>query len=524
MNMAEMLSQVLGGIGLFLVGMVLATDGLRAAAGDSLRAFLLRFTGGPAQALFSGAAATALVQSSSATTVATISFVTAGLLTFQQALGLILGANVGTTATGWIVALLGLKFSVSKIALPLVGVGALVRLFARGRGKDIGLAVAGFGVLFVGLDVLQAGMAGASDFLTPDALPPDTWLGRLGLAGIGIVLTAVMQSSSAAIATALTALDAGSISMMQAAAMAIGINIGTTVTAGLAVIGAGTAARRTAFAHLLFNVFTGVVAFASLPALVRVVDAVQPTDAALALAAFHTVFNIVGVLLVLPLIKWFAAFVERVIPDRGPHLTRRLVPSLAHEGGLAIEAVRLTVFDIASEVCAAAERILVSRDQDESNIARLEEVRVALDGTNEFIGSLARLHNVGADAQARHVDTIHALDHLDRLVDLLRRQREVLLQELAGDAGGVENRAREALGLVQGWLEARRERPAPAEELAAISQDVARARKQFRDEILEATALGDYSAPDAARDIDHLRRLDELVYYLWKFTARMAVG
>ena len=520
-NTSHMLSQVLGGVGLFLVGMVLATDGLRAAAGDSLRQLLLRFTGGPMQALVSGAFATALVQSSSATTVATISFVTAGLLSFQQALGLILGANVGTTATGWIVALLGLKFSVSTVALPLVGVGALTRLFGRGRWKDIGLALAGFGVLFVGLDTLQSGMAGASDYFTPQTLPPDTWAGRLMLVGIGILLTAVMQSSSAGIATALTALHAGTISMMQAAAMAIGINIGTTVTAGLAVIGAGTAARRTGFAHLLFNVLTGAVAFLSLPVLVTVLEQFDTADPTLALAAFHTVFNVVGVVLVYPFLRRFAAYVERVIPERGPHLTRRLVPTLADEGGLALEAVRLTVFDVARQVVDAATKVAVLHAHDEEARVSLDECRSALDATNAFIASLKHLSNVGADAQSRHVNTIHALDHLDGMVDMLRREADLLLHDAPGDGAQIEQLAAQALAAAAAWLEDPLQRSAPIQELAETSTSIAAARKSFRNDVLERAARGDYDAVDAARDIDLIRRLDELSYFLSRFVSRM---
>lgn len=299
---SAMWSQALGGVGLFLIGMILATDGLRQVAGDSLQHLLLRFTKRPLHAICSGAALTALVQSSSATTVATISFVAAGLLTFRQALGLLLGANLGTTATGWIVATFGLKVSVTSAALPLVGVGALLYLFARGRLKELGLAAAGFGVLFVGLDVLQQSMGALSTVVHPESLPRDTWLGRLGLVGIGFGLTSLMQSSSAAVALTLTALHTGNISMMQGAAIAIGANVGTTTTAGLAILGTGTSARRVALAHLLFNLVTGLVAFLSLPLLVRAVTAFGQVDDSIALASFHTLFNLVGVVMIAPVL------------------------------------------------------------------------------------------------------------------------------------------------------------------------------------------------------------------------------
>jgi phosphate:Na+ symporter len=156
-----MFTQLLGGIGLFLLGMLLLTDGLKAAAGDALKRVLVRFTGRPVSAFFSGLTLTALVQSSSATTLATIGFVSAGLLTFAQAIGIVIGGSVGTTTTGWLVSLLGLKLSVGKLALPFIGVGALMRLMLKGRASPLGLALAGFGLIFVGIDLLQSGMGGA---------------------------------------------------------------------------------------------------------------------------------------------------------------------------------------------------------------------------------------------------------------------------------------------------------------------------------------------------------------------------
>ena len=144
----------LGGLGLFLLGMTVLTDGLRALAGRALRRLLSRFTRSPLSGAMTGAVTTAVVQSSSATTVAAVGFVGAGLLTFPQALGIVLGANVGTTITGWLVALLGFKLELGTAAMPIVLVGALIRLFARGRASAVGFAVAGFGLIFVGISLL----------------------------------------------------------------------------------------------------------------------------------------------------------------------------------------------------------------------------------------------------------------------------------------------------------------------------------------------------------------------------------
>jgi len=166
-----LLFKLVGGIGLFLMGMVLLTDGLKSFAGDSLRRALVRFTGRPSKAFAAGAVATSLVQSSSATTVAVIGFVSAGLLTFPQAVGVVIGASLGTTSTGWIVSVLGLKVSVGLYALPLVGIGAFLRLLATGRWRSFGTALAGFGLIFIGIDTLQDAMGGLSGLFNLSQLP-----------------------------------------------------------------------------------------------------------------------------------------------------------------------------------------------------------------------------------------------------------------------------------------------------------------------------------------------------------------
>lgn len=219
--MFSILSTVLGGIGLFLLGMILMTDGLKAVAGDSLRGVLSRFTGNRFSAVTMGALVTALVQSSSATTLATIGFVSAGLLGFGNAVGIMLGANLGTTSTGWLVGLLGLKLSIGDILLPFIGLGALARLIGRGRLAHAGSALAGFGVIFVGIDVLQGGMQELAENFKLDAFAQPGLAGRVWLVLIGAAMTVVMQSSSAAVATTLTALSSGALDLSQSAALVV---------------------------------------------------------------------------------------------------------------------------------------------------------------------------------------------------------------------------------------------------------------------------------------------------------------
>ena len=179
---------VFGGLGLFLLGMVVLTEGLRQLAGSALRRLLSEFTKTPIRGVAAGAMSTAVIQSSSATTVTAVGFVGAGLLTFPHGLGIVLGANIGTTVTGWIVAIVGFKLHLGLIVLPLVLVGVLLRLFSNTRLRHIGWALAGFGLLFVGIDAMQQGMAQFEGTITPDDFPEDTLFGRLQLVLLGIVM------------------------------------------------------------------------------------------------------------------------------------------------------------------------------------------------------------------------------------------------------------------------------------------------------------------------------------------------
>src|SRR5690606_27288267 len=262
-----------------------------------------RWTSSRVRGLASGTLLTALLQSSSAVTVAVIGFANAGLMQFERAVWVIFGSNLGTTLTAWLVALVGFSLKIDNFALPLVGVGALVRVFSPvARHRSFGMALAGFGILFLGIETLSGGFSALGDGVALDGRYNNVVL----MVIIGAVLTAVMMSSSAAIAVALSALAAGLLTLPDAAAVVIGTNIGTTVTALIAAIGATSHAKRLAIAHLLFNLLTGVVALLALSPFVALViwlgDAFgyadQPT---MMLALFHTLFNVLGIVLMTPL-------------------------------------------------------------------------------------------------------------------------------------------------------------------------------------------------------------------------------
>ncbi len=300
---------LLGGVGLFLLGMMLMTDGLKLAAGKTLRNILENSTKTPMRGVLSGAFITSMVQSSSAVTVATIGFVNAGLMSLRQAVFVIYGSNIGTTMTSWLVATIGFKFEIKVFALPAIGLGMMLRLMkGPGRQGAIGEVLAGFGIFFMGIDVLKASFEGVGSGLQLANFGGGGFTSVLLFITIGFLLTLMMQSSSAALAIALTAAAGGVIPLNDAAAVVIGANVGTTSTAALAVLGATPNAKRVAAAHVTFNIITGIVAILILPLLLNFLETIpallgQDTGPVTILAMFHTLFNILGVLILWPLTK-----------------------------------------------------------------------------------------------------------------------------------------------------------------------------------------------------------------------------
>lgn len=307
MNLAAVFSTLLGGLGLFLVGMWLMTDGLKLAVGESLREILYRWTNTRSRGLATGFTITALVQSSSAVTVATIGFANAGLLELSQAVWVIFGSNVGTTMTGWLVAVIGFKVNIEAYALPLIGIGMLVRLTGqKSRRAAFGQAVLGFGLFFLGISVLKAAFESAGAGIQLPGVQEAGFASIFLYVLLGVALTTLMQSSSAAIVIILSAAQGGLIPLSAAAATVIGANLGTTSTAILSVWGATSTAKRVAASHVLFNLITAVVAVIVIVPMLAITHWIQTAlelspAMATTLAVFHTVFNVLGVLLMWPL-------------------------------------------------------------------------------------------------------------------------------------------------------------------------------------------------------------------------------
>jgi phosphate:Na+ symporter len=521
--MTEIGFQLLGGIGLFLLGMVLLTDGLKAFAGDALRAGLVRFTGTPTKAFASGTLVTLMVQSSSATTVTLIGFVSAGLITFPQAMGVVMGASLGTTGTGWVVSVLGLKVSLGFYALPLVGIGALMRLLGHGRARALGLALAGFGLIFIGIETLQTGMQGLAAVFDLARLPSAGFLGHLAALVIGILMTVIMQSSSAAVATILTALHAQAVNFDQAAALVIGAAIGTTVTGALAAIGGSVPARRTAVTHVLFNLATGLIALVLLPLFLSGLHLAQLhlslEPGAVSLAAFHTAFIALGVALFLPFTDRLARWIERLVPERGPRLTRHLDDSLLAAPAVALEATRRTLLDMAQELVDLLAPLLESGVAGVEH-ARHHELTTALEHTQHFF---ARIPPVVEDEPLSRlrVGELHANDHLARLMSRLvlpAETRQALMQAPLQPAVG---QCRKLLGLAREGLSGE----APADWLATLEQYALRLAEMRRDErlaILNDTATGRHAPNQAMATLDALRWLERVAYHVWRICNHLA--
>ena len=324
MNIIFTILQITGGLCLFLYGMKVMSDGIQRSAGDRLQSFLNLITSNRFSAVFTGFAITAIVQSSSATTVMVVSLVNAGLLNLTQSIGVIMGANIGTTVTAWIVSLVGFSFKLSQLALPTVGVGFIFTVI-KWKHRSIGEFLLGFGLLFMGLDFLTSSMPALGNINFIANVSNLGFLTYVIGTVAGMLITLILHSSSGATAIILTMAFNGVISYELAASMVLGANIGTTVDAALASIGTKTNAKRAALVHVLFNVFGTVWALPLIRPLLALVDLISPGTLTAGtihnpivttnLAMLHTIFNITNTIIFLPFVKQFAWIVTKIIKD-----------------------------------------------------------------------------------------------------------------------------------------------------------------------------------------------------------------
>lgn len=517
--MLNVLFPFIGGIGLFLIGMMLLSSGLVAFAGGALQKALIRFTGTPWKAFASGALITALAQSSTATTVTLIGFVSAGLITFTQAIGVVIGASLGNTATGWIVAGLGLKINLGFYTLPFIGAGALLKLLVPGRWGELGTAIAGFGILFLGLNTMQDGMQGLSGMLDLARLPSGGFGASLLIMLIGLVMTAILQSSTAAIATTLTALHAGAINFDQAAAVVVGASVGTTLTSALATIGGTIYAKRTALAYILFNLGAGLIAVLLLPALLYTAQSIDRqlgfSAGALGLAAFHSLFIGLGVVLFMPFITQFARSIARMLPEREEDLARHLDATLLNVPEVALGASHRALREITGRVFLAYQRVL-AMNRPAGLKHELPRIRMALEQAFDFVTRIPA--GAGDDKlNERRVAQLHAIDHLMRLCN--RLNEPVAEQADFGDPalGPATKQCRDMLALAGEGLAGRAE-PGWLDQVGRDAQALSERSRQVRHDILQDAGPGRHSAAEALLKADAFRWLERGAGHVWRIS------
>ena len=351
--------KLLAGLGIFIFGMFLMEESVKKLAGRSFKILIREYTSGKVRSLLSGVFVTAILQSSSAVSLMLLAFVGAGIMTMENAIGVILGSNLGTTITSWIVATFGFQVEIESFALPLIGIGGLGIIFLGKSEKysNISKLLVGFGFLFTGLDYMKQSVEALTDNFDISSIPD---YGILVYLVLGIVMTAVMQSSSATMAVILTALDAAILEFDSAAAMVIGANVGTTVTILLGSLGAVSIKKRVAYSHFAFNVITAVLALILMPFLVYLVlDLFQlQHNMVIGLALFHTFFNLLGVLAFLPFTGLFARLLVRVFPDVQQKVTQFIDQTSAEVPEAAVLALKNETLHLLREVFVYNLRIL----------------------------------------------------------------------------------------------------------------------------------------------------------------------
>ncbi|WP_417378336.1 Na/Pi cotransporter family protein [Gimesia sp.] len=439
-----MTTTLIGGLGIFLLGMKYMSQGLQSIAGASLRRLIGAVTNNRILATFVGFLVTILVQSSSVTTVMTVGFVNGGLMSLTQAIGVIMGANVGTTVTGWILVL-----KIGKYGLPMLGVSAFVYLFSKNEKlRYTALAIMGVGMVFFGLQLMKEACKFLKDMPEFQAwflqFQADTFVGLYQCMLVGCILTVLVQSSSATLGITISLATTGLIPFETAAALVLGENIGTTVTALLASIGTTTNARRAAYFHFLFNI-TGVIWISTIffwyvrfiPWIIDV-DVTQTTvvngetiypSAALAIATTHSVFNIVNTIVFLPFAGRIASLLTRIVQDKSQEIAhlRSLDIRILETPALAIDQSRGAVIKmgvLCDEMAQILYRILSQEKPDPDDVEKLfqheEELDRMQDEVTSYITHLLAM-DLTQDVISKGRCQLRMADEYESISDYLQR-------------------------------------------------------------------------------------------------------
>jgi phosphate:Na+ symporter len=339
---------IIAGIAIFLIGMHYMESGFKLFSGGALETALEKFTSSTPKAISTGFLATAVVQSSSLVTVIIISFLSAELIGLTQAVGVVFGSNIGTTTTSWLVSSFGLKIKIAQYALPMLIFGVVMQFSRHATYKGVGSVLIGLGFIFLGIAYMKEGFETLKQGLDLAEYAIPGYLGVFVYIAFGAIATVIIQSSSATMAIIITALATGQIDYINALSLAIGANVGTTVTAAIGAVASNKNGKRLAVAHLIFNIITALIAVIFLYQLRDLVDKLAPifsiseADVAMKLALFHTLFNVIGVLVVAPFIKPLVRYLETLFAtkEKGRGRAKYLTKEVMELPSTAIIAIR----------------------------------------------------------------------------------------------------------------------------------------------------------------------------------------
>ncbi len=350
---------IITGIAIFLIGMFFMEDGFKLFGGGIFEKVLQKSTDSLTKAISTGFIATSIIQSSSLTSVIVISFLSAELISLSGAIGIIFGSNIGSTTTSWIVATLGMKIDISSFAMPMVIFGVVLKFHRSAGYRGVGNVLLGIGLIFLGIDYMKEGFETLQKNLNLSEYAISGYLGILVYVLFGAIATIIIQSSAATMALVITAIVANQILYINAVEIAIGANIGTTVTAFLGSLASNSNGKRLAIAHFIFNMITAFVAIIFLYQLIEFVDilalklSIADDDYAIKLALFHTLFNVIGVIIVSPFIKSMVLYLDSLFNDKEVSIAKYLddaVTKIPQAAILALKKETEHLYDNAAEV------------------------------------------------------------------------------------------------------------------------------------------------------------------------------
>jgi phosphate:Na+ symporter len=544
--------QLIGALGIFIFGMKIFSEGLQKIAGNRLKSILGGMTRNRLTGVITGFGATAVTQSSTTTTVMAVSFVNAGLLTFVQSTGVIMGANIGTTITAWLVALFGFKFQITPIALAVIGIFFAFLFSKNARWRNIAEAMVGFGILFIGLEFIKGSVPEISSnpamFAFLDSFTDYGYLSLIFFIFVGTLLTLMTQFSSAATAITLVMLFEGWVSFPVAAAMILGENIGTTVTANIAALVGNVHAKRAARFHFFFNIIgvtwmlliiypmlnllDWVVQLATeMPVSVMSGDPSTRANATLALSLFHTTFNVLNVVFLFAFVPMIVRFVEYIQPDRGGkddefHL-RHISTGLMTSPLISVEQAQKEIQQFAGVVekmHVSVSELLFDPEADREKLSKkIHQYEKATDlleiEISDYLVRISERTNLehALTERIRNMQTM--INDLERIADIYY-QITKLSDRLHESKSSWPDEAYDEIRVMMEALHqaiqnmvmnvAREPRDIKLEEAIAMEKQVNKLRNQFRENHYSRLENGNYSPRAGVVFIDALNRLERI--------------